>query len=63
MSGVRLQYGLSWRGGWDGWMQEGERGRERQFASDKDLANPLLPLGNARLSIAYVSDALCQKDN
>ena len=46
-------------------MQEGERERERerQFASDKDLANPLLPLGNARLSIAHVSDALCQKDN
>ena len=41
-----------------GWVDAGRGERERQFASDKDLANPLLPLGNAR-----PSDAQCQKDN
>ena len=50
MSGQGLETTISWRGGW--LMQEGER----QFASDKDLANPLLPLRNAPPSV-HLSDA------
>ena len=50
MSGQGLETTISWRGGW--LMQEGER----QFASDKDLANPFLPLRNAPLSV-HLSDA------